>query len=108
MRRGDFADLLRELYAHQLDVLLCDTEPSIDLTNGVRIVELHRPQLVAIAAPAVHVGDDWGGTPVLQYSNGSPYRWEIQAFLDGHAATLKFGDVWESRERQKFWPPYGY
>jgi LysR family transcriptional activator of nhaA len=85
VRRGDFADLLRELYAHQLDVLLCDTEPSIDLTNGVRIVELHRPQLVAITAPTTHVGDDWSGTPVLQYSNGSPYRWEIQAFLDGHA-----------------------
>lgn len=29
-------------------------------------------------------------------------------FLDGHAATLRFGDVWESRERQKFWPPSAY
>ena len=85
IRRGDFADLLRELHGHQLDVLLCDTEPSTDATQGVQTREVHRPQLVAVGAPAVHPGDDWAGVPVLQYSNGSPHRWEIQAFLEAHA-----------------------
>lgn len=85
VRRGDFADLLRELQTRQLDVLLCDTEPAAEAISGLEIREVHRPQLVAVAAPGLDVHDDWAGTPVLQYSNGSSHRWEIQAFLEAHA-----------------------
>jgi LysR family transcriptional activator of nhaA len=85
VRRGDFADLLRELQTRQLDILLCDTEPAAEATSGLEIREVHRPQLVAVAAPDLGVADDWAGTPVLQYSNGSSHRWEIQAFLEAHA-----------------------
>jgi len=85
VRTSDFSDLLRDLHAHKLDILLCDTEPPCDVANGFRVVELHRPRLVAVAAPGVIVRDDWAGTPVMQYSNGSPYRWEIESFLTGHA-----------------------
>ncbi len=33
---------------------------------------------------------------------GSVSNW---GFLDGHAATLKFRDVWRDRDHQRFWPP---
>ncbi|MBX3358454.1 MAG: type II secretion system protein [Phycisphaeraceae bacterium] len=46
--------------------------------------------------------DAHGGPP---RSFGSVGNW---GFLDGHAATLKFGEVWKNRERQKFWPPYAF
>lgn len=85
VRTGDLADLVRDLCAHQLDLLLCDVEPACDTSLGLTTIELYRPRLVAIAAPDLQVREDWSGTPVIQYSNGSSHRWEIEAFLGAHA-----------------------
>jgi prepilin-type N-terminal cleavage/methylation domain-containing protein/prepilin-type processing-associated H-X9-DG protein len=46
---------------------------------------------------------DAHGGPKRAWASVSNY-----GFLDGHAATHKFSDLWKSRERQKFWPPFAY
>lgn len=81
LHTGDISDLLPELLAHQLELVLCDVEPSADARQALTVVELHQPQLVAIAAPHLVLREGWGDTPVFQYSNGSAHRWEVETFL---------------------------
>lgn len=84
IRGGDFDDLLRDLRAHELDLVIGDTEPIEAARVGLELVTLHRPMLVAIVRHDRTIADDWSDTPMLEYRIASPIRWEVDAFLDAH------------------------
>jgi len=81
VRTGPHADLLRALRQHEIDAVICECEPVGVAGEGLRVVELHRPQLVAIAATTTVVRDSWADTPVIQYPPGSAYRVEVEEFV---------------------------
>jgi prepilin-type N-terminal cleavage/methylation domain-containing protein len=63
-------------------------------------------------APVMGSPDDVPGNASTQVQinahGGPPKSWGSLSnwgFLDGHAATLKFRDVWHDRDHQRFWPP---
>lgn len=82
IRTGAFPDLLRDLRGHQLDLVLCDSEPVAPARRGLELVTLHRPYLVAVGEPSVEPSATWTEIELLQYPPSSAYRWEIANFLD--------------------------
>jgi LysR family transcriptional regulator, transcriptional activator of nhaA len=82
VRGGDYADLLRDLCASELDLLICETEPLAHARRGLELVTLTRPRLVAVANPAVAPAPNWSNVALVTYRPGSPYRWHVDAFLD--------------------------
>jgi LysR family transcriptional activator of nhaA len=82
VRGGDFDDLLRDLRAHELDLVIGDSEPIEAARTGLRLVTLHRPALVAITRPDHEPASDWSDASLLEYRQASALRWEIDAFLE--------------------------
>lgn len=79
---GDFDDLLRGLRAHELDLVIGDSEPIEAARGGLEVVTLHRPMLVAIVRHDREVAHDWSDAKMLEYRISSAMRWEVDAFLD--------------------------
>jgi LysR family transcriptional activator of nhaA len=82
IRTGELTDLLRDLRAHELDLMLCEAEPAGPAARGLARAAVHRPRLVAIAPPQQAMPTDWAGVPLIQYRAGTAYRWEIEAYLE--------------------------
>jgi DNA-binding transcriptional LysR family regulator len=82
IRTGDTLDLLRELRAHDLDLLVGDTEPVEAAQRGLDVVTLLRPRLVAIASINVTPRPDWQNLALLEHRTASSYRWEVDAYLE--------------------------
>ncbi|HUQ06322.1 MAG TPA: LysR family transcriptional regulator [Kofleriaceae bacterium] len=82
IRTGDALDLIRELRAHDLDLVVGDTEPVEAAQRGLDVVTLHRPRLIAIAAASVTPRPDWQNLSLLEHRNASAYRWEVDAYLE--------------------------
>lgn len=81
IRVGDFNDLLRDLRAHELDLVVGETEP-LDISQPhLETALIHRPVLVAIAHPDVDPREDWQNLSLLEYRPASVYHWEVDAFL---------------------------
>jgi LysR family transcriptional regulator, transcriptional activator of nhaA len=80
---ADLADLGRQLRNHELDLVISESEVA---ANGrpLHEVELHRPRLVAVAAPSLPVRDAWIDTPMIHHAPASPFRGQVDAFLRGH------------------------
>jgi DNA-binding transcriptional LysR family regulator len=70
---GDFSDHIRGLRTHTLDLAIGETEPIHAARDGLEMVTIHRPTLVAVE-----------NVPLLSYPASSAYQWEIDAFLDEH------------------------
>jgi DNA-binding transcriptional LysR family regulator len=81
IRTGDFNELLRDLRAHELDLVVGETEPTEVARAGLVIELIYRPALVAIAAPTLEPADDWANVSLLEYRTTSVYHWEVEAFL---------------------------
>jgi LysR family transcriptional activator of nhaA len=81
VRTGNFTDLLRELRSHEIDLLLCETEPLEAARPHIELAVVHRPTLVAVAHPEVEPRADWGNLSLLEYRAGSAYQWEVESFL---------------------------
>jgi LysR family transcriptional regulator, transcriptional activator of nhaA len=79
IRTGDFNELVRDLRAHHLDLVVGETEPLE--SPGFEVSLIHRPSLVAIGHPDVVPRDDWENLSLLEYRSASIYHWEIDAFL---------------------------
>src|SRR3569833_623915 len=60
IRGGDAGELIRELRANALDLVLCESEPPDSALNGLEISVLERMKLVAVAAPTLPVSGGWG------------------------------------------------
>jgi LysR family transcriptional activator of nhaA len=84
IRSGEYTDLLRDLRSHDLELVLCEAEPSGPAARGLSAEAIQRPRLVAVAAPNVELTPSWEGVPLIQYRASSAYRWEVEAYLDDH------------------------
>ena len=81
IRTSTFSDLLRDLRGHELDLVLCDTEPLEPARRGLVLTTLHRPRLVAVCNPEFAPSETWHNVELLHYREGSAYRWEVDQFL---------------------------
>lgn len=81
IRMGDFTDLLRDLRAREIDLLIGETEPMEAARPNIEIAVIHRPMLVAIAHSDVEPRDDWQNLNLLTYRSASAYHWEVDNFL---------------------------
>ena len=82
IQTSTLSDLLRDLRGHELDLVLCDTEPVEPARRGLEITTLHRPRLVAVSKPEFKPHETWDNVELVHYLEGSAYRWEIDLFLD--------------------------
>lgn len=81
IRTGDFNDLLRDLRAHEIDVLIGETEPIEAARPEIDLAVVHRPALLAITNPASTPSSDWSDLSLLDYRSASAYHWEVDTFL---------------------------
>lgn len=82
IQTGAPMDLLRDLRGHDLDLVLCDTEPLEPARRGLELQTLHRPRLVAVSGPEFQPSETWDNVQLLHYRQGSAYRWEVDHFLE--------------------------
>ena len=82
MRSGESADLLRDLRAHDLDLLLCEADPGAAARPGLELVSIQKTRLVAITAHEVTLADRWEDAALVHYRPGSVYRFPIDAYLE--------------------------
>src|SRR5207244_4280331 len=59
VRTGDAAELIRQLRASELDLVLSETEPPEAARRGIESVAVDRPRLVAVAHPEVSPSASW-------------------------------------------------
>jgi len=81
VRTGDFNDLLRDLRAHELDLVVGETEPILAARPGIEAVLIHRPNLVAVCHPRLEPSKNWENLALLAYRGSSAYQWEVENFL---------------------------
>jgi LysR family transcriptional activator of nhaA len=81
IRTGEVTDLLRDLRAQEIDLLIAETEPIEPARPNIELVLIHRPGLVAIGPPDLAVPKDWAELPLLGYRSSSAYHWEVDNFL---------------------------
>jgi LysR family transcriptional activator of nhaA len=75
-------DLLRDLRANELDLVLCETEPTEATVPGLRRAVIEHIPLLAIAAADLDPGPDWQDTGLVQYRSSSTFHFEVKAFLE--------------------------
>lgn len=81
IRSGDFNDLLRDLRAHELDLIVGETEPLALARAGLAVTLVDRPSLVAVVHPQVEPASDWSNLSLLEFRTASIYHWEVDAYL---------------------------
>ncbi|MEO6776542.1 MAG: LysR family transcriptional regulator [Kofleriaceae bacterium] len=82
IRGGDAGELIRDLRANELDLVLCESEPPESALNGLEVAVLERMKLVAVAAPTLEVADDWSNVALVHYRPSSAFHWDIEEFLE--------------------------
>lgn len=75
---SDLQELLRELRAHDLDLVVGEGAPTAE---GFEVTPLHRPVLVAVVASSVSPAADWSDLQLLEFAPTSSYRWEVAQHL---------------------------
>ena len=81
VRRGELPDLLAGLRQRRLDLVLAEAAPVGAAKERLRVVDVCRPRLVAIAAPELAVDGDWDGVPLVHHGPGSIHRAEVDEHL---------------------------
>ncbi|MDB4954425.1 MAG: transcriptional regulator, LysR family [Myxococcales bacterium] len=81
---ADSAQLLRELRGNELDLVLCETEPPVEMRQGLELQPIAQTILVAVAPPNIQPAEDWHDVGLVQYRPTSSYRWDVEAFLDAN------------------------
>lgn len=91
IRTGEFNDLLRDLRAQEIDLLVGETEPIEPARPNIELVLIHRPPLVAIGHPDIAPADDWSNLSILEHRSISAYHWEVDNFLRERGLRPKTG-----------------
>jgi LysR family transcriptional activator of nhaA len=91
IRTGEFNDLLRELRAQEIDLMVGETEPIEPARPNIELVLIHRPPLVAIGHPDVEPTEDWANLCLLEHRSVSAYHWEVDNFLRERGLRPKIG-----------------
>lgn len=81
---GDASELIRQLRANDLDLVLAECEPPEASRPGLEVAMIDRTTLVAVAPPEQQTTDNWRNLSLLQYRTNSAYRWEVERFLTEH------------------------
>ena len=81
IRSGEFSELLRDLRAHELDLIVGEGEPLEVARSGLEVTLIHKPVLVAVGHPELVPRDDWENLSILEYRSASVYYWEVDNFL---------------------------
>jgi LysR family transcriptional activator of nhaA len=81
IRTGEFNELLRELRAREVDLVVGESEPLDVARAGLEVALVDRPTLVAIASPAIEPQEDWSNLPLLEFRAASVYHWEVERYL---------------------------
>jgi DNA-binding transcriptional LysR family regulator len=79
---GDTISMIRELRANELDLVLCETEPTEATAQGLEHAIIERIPLVAIAGADADPGPDWQNIGLIQYRASSTFHWEVEDYLD--------------------------
>ena len=81
---GETVDLLRQLRANELDLVLCESEPPEAVTRGLDHEIVDHIPLIAIAAASCDPGPGWRDVGLIQYRTSSAFHWEVEAFLEAN------------------------
>lgn len=81
IRTGEFNELLRELRAREVDLVVGESEPLDVARAGLEVALVDRPMLVAIASPKTEPQDDWNNLSLLEFRAASVYHWEVERYL---------------------------
>jgi LysR family transcriptional activator of nhaA len=86
-RTADYVELLRALRTGQLDLVLCELEPSLDMRRGLDVKVIERTRLVVVAPPDLEVSRDWSTNGLVRFRATSPYWWATASFLVAQSRT---------------------
>jgi DNA-binding transcriptional LysR family regulator len=81
---GESIDLLRDLRANELDLVLCETEPPDATIQGLQRAVIDHTPLLAIGPADLDPGPDWQNSGLVQYRSSSTLHFEVEAFLEHH------------------------
>lgn len=84
IRIGETVELLRELRANELDLVLSETEPVESALDGLQHTVIERIPLVAIVAADRKPQAQWEDIGLVQYPATSNFYWEITRFLEAN------------------------
>lgn len=84
IRIGDVIDLLRDLRAHELDLVLCESEPPESALEGLHHEVVDHIPLVVIAPAGRELGPNWEDVGFVQYRTSSNFYWEVARYLEAH------------------------
>lgn len=87
VRLVDCSELVRELRANTIDLVLCENTPPDSQHCDLVTTVIEHTRLVVIAGPNLAVADHWKDMPLLQYGTGSHARSAIDEFLHDHELT---------------------
>jgi len=82
IRAGECIELLHDLRAHDLDLLLCESDPGEASRPGLELVSIQQSRLVAIAPREVTLAEHWEDGALVHYRPSSVYRFPIDAYLE--------------------------
>ncbi len=89
IRTQDTAELVRDLRAGELDLVVLETEPPAAARATLEVVSLGGIALDAVAAPTTTPARDWSNLAIVQYRASSPFRASIDTHLAEHALRPK-------------------
>ena len=75
-------ELIRAVRANELDLALIDGEPTEGARRGLVSEPIDRIHLVAIGPPGLTPAKDWSDVRFLHHRPTSPYRFEVDRFLE--------------------------
>ncbi len=81
---GEAHDLLRQLRAHDLDLLLSEIEPGKAGHPGFEVVAIHQPRLVAVTSSDDKPQEGWEDVSLIQYRPTSVFRFPVDNYMDAH------------------------
>ncbi len=82
VRSSDAVELIRDLRANELDLVLCETEPAENARQGLEVRLLHRLSLIAVGAPDLQLSANWHNVRLIHYRASSAFRWDVETYLE--------------------------
>lgn len=82
IRSGECIELLRDLRAHALDLLLCESDPGEASRPDLELVSIQQPRLVAIVRNDTTLQERWEDAALIHYRPASAYRLPVDMYLE--------------------------
>jgi LysR family transcriptional activator of nhaA len=87
IRAGDPVELIRDLHAADVDLVLTESPPPENAMRGLECAEIAQTSLVAVAPPTVQPSAKWENSAILHYRAASSARWAVDSFLGQNSLT---------------------